>query len=240
LKTSAAAEATKASASADTSSSTTSSAEAAATMNANANSNSTESSSSSASSSAAGATAAANGGRTTFDNSQGVELQAGAIQAAQASSATQTDIQPGDKGTESASAASSPQSVPDAANGGPLPQPTGPPSNGLGADAANGQTPPQGADAASAQTPPPSPDAANLQSPPSDVGPSPPAATMTPDSQASAQPGSAAAPQDEDEEGDLTRRSEHKNSLEAKHRYQRRDRVFRERLIRRSGTLLYF
>lgn len=244
-------------------------------MNANANSSSTESTSSSSSSSTsnapAGATAAANGGRTTFDNSQGVEVQIGAIQAAQANSATQTDLQPGDKGTDT-NAASSQQSVPDAANGGPLPQPTGPPNNGIaadvangqppaqgvdaangqpstqGADAANAQAPPPSADVANAQTTPPSADVANAQTPPPSAdaataqtpSPGPDAATIpgvdaanagTPpidtapasDIQALAQGGDVAVLDDEDEEGE-----------------EAEPPMFRERLIRRTGTLLYF
>ncbi|TLD37207.1 hypothetical protein E2P81_ATG04019 [Venturia nashicola] len=232
---------------ADANSSTNSSDQAAATMNANANSNSTESSSSSTSTSATGATAAASNGRTTFDNSQGVEVQAGAIQGAQASSATQTDLLPGDKGTDFASSASSSQQpVPDAADGGPLPQPTGPPNNGIGSDAANTSPQPAASDAADAQTSEAYRDPAGGQ--PSTPAPdaTPPqgsdAATPVdpqgpPDLNAPSPPDNVAAPED-DEEEELARRSDGQ-SRDFEHQYRGRNRVLHDLLIRRSGSLLY-
>ncbi|TID24912.1 hypothetical protein E6O75_ATG04117 [Venturia nashicola] len=224
---------------ADANSSTNSSDQAAATMNANANSNSTESSSSSTSTSVAGATAAASNGRTTFDNSQGVEVQAGAIQGAQASSATQTDLLPGDKGTDFASSASSSQQpVPDAADGGPLPQPTGPPNNGIGSDAANTSPQPAASDAADAQT-------SEAYRDPAGGQPSTPAPDATPPQGSDAAtpvdppspPDNVAAPED-DEEEELARRSDGQ-SRDFEHQYRGRNRVLHDRLIRRSGSLLY-
>ncbi|KAE9979134.1 hypothetical protein EG328_001075 [Venturia inaequalis] len=236
-----AAQAAQASTSADTSSSTTSSDQAKATMNANANSNSTESSPSSTPNPAASAIAAADNGRTTFDNSQGVEIQAGAIQAAKPSSSTQTDLLPSDEASNSTTPAASPQQpVPDAADGGPLPQPTGPPNNGIGADAAGQPPQPSGPDAASPQTPQISADPPVGQSqPPADgVAPPFPPDTAPPTGALQGPPdpnSSTPSPPDNNAAG-----TSNQQKREVEHQYRKAGRVLHERLIRRSGTLPHF
>ncbi|QDS75505.1 hypothetical protein FKW77_004913 [Venturia effusa] len=266
---------------ADASSPSNPSNQAAASMGANANassnSNSTESASNSPSISPNGATAAASSGRTSFDNSKGVEVQAGAIQAAEASSATQTDLLPDEKGTESANnAAASQPPVPDAAHGGPLPQPTGPPNNGTGTDGTSGMPQRMESDSANAQDSSPTADPATGQSSPPETDTTPSQGsdnTPTASADALASPGanasspsdSAATPEDEDEDEDeedeededededgedeqdeeeeekkqeLTKRSVDKKRDVLHHRVRKR--IVHERLVRRSGTRLFF
>lgn len=237
----------------DKSSCITSSEQATTTMNSNANTNGMEgsegmeSSSKTNSSSEAGATAAASNGRTTFDNSKGVEIQAGAIQAAQASSATQTDLIPGDKGTDSATnSTSSEQPVPDAANGGPLPEPTGPPNNGIGNDTAKASFQPSNPAAENGQPQPTSPEPADGQPSPPEEDVVPPQGSdaansadtqAPPDSSAPTPPEDIAIPEDEGDEEGLSARSDH-GERDVEHYFRERDRVLHKRLIRRNRTLL--